>query len=241
VKVVESPEEYRRVRFGNETISYGLTFSSRARLSISVHPDSRVSVVAPAGRSVEDVDARVRARAAWILAQRRRFERYQPLPVARRFITGESHRYLGRQYRLAVIRGEERVRLAGPYLHVALANPPDAAHVESLLYAWYRERALATFQRRVEALIRTVPSLGRGLLAIKVRRMTRRWGSCTKAGLITLNVELVKAPISCIDYVIVHELCHRLVMSHGPQFYRVLSRHMPDWERRRERLNMIVG
>ena len=67
--------------------------------------------------------------------------------------------------------------------------------------------------------------------------MKSRWGSCTVAGKITLNLKLVQVPKPTIDYVIVHELCHLVEHSHGADFYRLLSRIMPDWERRREELN----
>lgn len=67
--------------------------------------------------------------------------------------------------------------------------------------------------------------------------MPRRWGSCSQRGTVTLNPELVKAPLSCIDYVLVHELCHRIVPDHSPRFFRLLTAHVPDWERRRGQLN----
>jgi predicted metal-dependent hydrolase len=232
--------EERSIQYGSETITYLLTSTARERLSISVHPDLRVTVVAPVGRSAEEVDGRVKARAPWIVKQRRAFEGYHPLPVARRCVSGESHRYLGRQYRLKLSRGDERVRLAGSYLYVALEDPSNAARVEALLSVWYRERALVTFRRRLDAVLRLAPSLAGHGPEIRVRRMTKRWGSCTRTGTIMLNHDLITAPVTCIDYVIMHELCHRRVMNHGPRFYRLLSRHMPDWERRRERLNAIA-
>ena len=73
-----------------------------------------------------------------------------------------------------------------------------------------------------------------------VRQMVRRWGSCTTTGKVILNTDLVRAPVHCIDYVIVHELCHVRVHGHDKAFYRLLSACMPDWESRKARLESFV-
>jgi predicted metal-dependent hydrolase len=75
----------------------------------------------------------------------------------------------------------------------------------------------------------------------KIRKMTNRWGSCTSEGHILLNIDLIVAPVNCIEYVIVHELCHLKEHNHSKKFYMLLSAMMPDWERRRERLNRCVA
>ena len=70
--------------------------------------------------------------------------------------------------------------------------------------------------------------------------MSKRWGSCSRKGTITLSLDLIKTPLHCIEYVITHELCHLLVHDHSPAFFRMLSRCMPDWERRKARLEEVV-
>jgi predicted metal-dependent hydrolase len=70
--------------------------------------------------------------------------------------------------------------------------------------------------------------------------MTKRWGSCTKGGLILLNPELVKAPVYCMDYVIAHELCHLKYHDHSKNFYKLLNKYMPDWEKRKKKLERVM-
>jgi predicted metal-dependent hydrolase len=229
----------RSVWYGTQRLAYQLRFAETARLSISVHPDLSVTVRAPHRTPPASVDARVRARAPWILRQQRRFERFHPLPVARRFVSGETHLYLGRQYRLRIRRGPEAVQLSGPFLWVH-ARHPSPRTVERLLRLWYRERARIALQRRVSALLRVLPWLAERELRFRLAELKRCWGSCGRSGLITLNVELVKAPTLCIDYVLAHELCHLVERRHSRRFLRLMHRAMPGWERARDRLNVAV-
>ena len=151
-------------------------------------------------------------------------------------MSGETHRYLGRQYRLRVVEGPgESVKLRGKFIWVETARKGESWRVRRLVEAWYvlhaRERfarslaeCLARFQGRVSS-----PQL-------RLRRMPKRWGSWTRRGAIYLNPELVLAPASCIDYVVTHELCHLVHAPHGQAFYGLLRRVMPDWEERKDRL-----
>jgi len=224
--------------WGSREIAYGLSFEpARRNLAITVHPDLRVTVVAPEGRSVEEVAERVRRRAGWIATQLREFERWHPLPTARRYVPGESHLYLGRQYRLRVARGPESVSVASGRLLVQAPTAPSRPAIGRAVTDWYLDRAHEVFSRRLDRLSKVAPKLAGQPMRLRVRRMPRRWGSCSPKGTVTLNPELVKAPVSCIDYVLVHELCHRIVPDHSPRFLRLLAAHMPDWERRRDRLN----
>jgi predicted metal-dependent hydrolase len=237
----EQPSQLH-VRYGREVIVFTLRFQERQRLSISVHPDKKVTVAAPKGRSVEEVLARVRRRALWIVRQLDHFDRLQPLPTSRRYFSGETHLYLGRQYRLKVDESadSESVKLQGKYVHVRTPDR-DSARVQDLVDAWYREHAHAVFARRLEV----CQEATKRILHIKrpefsLRRMPTRWGSCTRAGKLLLNPDLIKAPLLCIDYVVTHELCHVKMLHHGPDFRRLLSRRMPDWELRKARLDSFA-
>ena len=238
------PEESAQevfVEYGGERIPVALKFGNRQRLSITVHPDCTVTALAPAGSSPDRVLACLNRRRAWIARKRRGFEAFQPLPVGKRFVAGETHLYLGRQYRLKVqcATGVE-VRQAGRFLHVFVPEPEEPRHVRKALDAWYRAQAVRIYRERVEWCLKSAPSLTELAPTLRIRWMARRWGSCSRNGTITLSTELIKTPLHCIEYVVMHELCHLQVHDHGPAFFRLLSRCMPDWEERKARLDAVV-
>lgn len=227
-----------QIQYGTVTIQYDLTFAPRKTLAISVHPDLHVTVCAPTDAALDDVAATVRRRAPWILRRQREFTYHQPHIPPRQYRSGETHRYLGRQYRLQVNEAErEQVKLTRGYLQVATANPADTAQVQQLLNTWYRKQAQRILPEQLNTLL---PRFQQHSLAephLVIKPLTARWGSCTQAGTITLNLKLMQVPKPYIDYVIVHELCHLVEYNHSPRFYALLDYIMPDWRTRRQGLN----
>ena len=230
------------LKHGSLEIPFQIDFGVRKQLTISVYPEMRLEVLAPKGREVSAILDRVDRKAKWIAQQWRHFERYQPTEPARRFISGETYVYLGRQYRLKVHTGQNSsVKLKGKFLHVEHNDSKDRIGLRSLVASWSCDHAKAIFESRMSVCLARCSSLKLPLLPkLIVRPMKRRWGSCTKQKRITLNVDLVKAPIYCIDYVIVHELCHLKIHDHSPAFYRLLTRVLPDWPQRKARLDSQV-
>lgn len=230
------------LRYSGLAIPFRVEHRDRKDLAISVYPELRLEVLAPRSASVERVLTRVQKRAGWIVRQWRQFEQYRPPQPERRYVSGETHRYLGRQYRLKVQLGTPTgVKLIGPFLQVRTTGEASGNDVRELLEGWYRRHAERVFAQRLLHCLEAVRSLRLAQSpTLTVRKMEKRWGSCTPAGAIRLNVELVKAPVPCIDYVIVHELCHLKAHNHGPGFYRLLGRCMPDWEARKERLEAVT-
>jgi hypothetical protein len=223
-------------------IPFRIEFRERKKLAISVCPDMRLEVLAPEGTTSEMVIPKVSKRAGWIAKQWRYFEQFLPRHPGPRYVSGEMHLYLGRQYRLKVCEGsEESVKLVGRFFQVSVGDRADSPRIEQLLDGWYREHAGRVFRHRMRVCLEQCPSLKlTHEPRLTIRCMTLRWGSCTKSGSILLNLDLVKVPIHCIDYVLVHELCHLQIHNHSPAFYRLLGRCMPDWEKRKRRLETIV-
>lgn len=221
------------IRYGDEVIAFALRLQPQrraARVAIHVEADGRVLVDAPEGAAHAAVIGAVKKRAAWIAQQVAGARARRAAVQCREYVSGESLLYLGRRYRLKVVIDPSTppgAALRGAFLIVTVALRSPAL-VRDGLNAWYRQRAKAVFADRLRAVaaplrwVRSAPPL-------QLRSMRFRWGSCSPAGRITLNPELVKAPRECIDCVLLHELVHRLHHNHSPAFYRVLDRHLPRW------------
>jgi hypothetical protein len=210
-------------------------------MAIHVHPDMGVEVVAPEAADIDKVYQQVRKRAKWVKTQQIFFEQFHPLPHKKSFVSGETHLYLGRQYRLKLRKNKETsVKLIGKFFHVSSEDPNNRDKVKEALDAWYMRQAEKMFLSKTDEQLSHPPLLKLMPNKITIQRMVKRWGSCTKTGNIRLNLNLIKAPLYCIEYVIAHELCHLRVHDHSPSFYRLLSRLMPDWEKRKARLDAFI-
>lgn len=227
------------LQFGTSIIDYELIFSERKTLGIHVYHDGTVVVDAPIGSDEMAIGQKVSKRAAWILRQQRQFQAYPATsPLPRRYVSGESYRYLGRQYRLKVVEdGVESVRLSRGFLTVSVRSVEDKARIAELVHNWYHSQAKRIFAERLSVCFPRVESLGVGYPELAIRNMKARWGSCSAKGRLTLNLKLIHVPRDLIDYVVIHELCHLKEHNHSPAFYALLERALPEWRERRTKLN----
>ncbi|MFH0908790.1 MAG: SprT family zinc-dependent metalloprotease [bacterium] len=218
---------------------YQITRSRRRTLAISVLPDCRVEVVAPMKAAVPAIEAKLTKRAGWIARQRRIFAAFHADRPKPRFCSGATHRYLGRQYRLKVTAAKRTsVKLIGGYFHITSRSTAPSA-VAALLKRWYRERATHQFCRRIEPWRGWCASKGLPEPRVLLRAMPKRWGSAHATGTILLNPELVRAPSSCIDYVIIHEICHLKRPRHDRAFFKILQQLCPRWQKAKLRLETL--
>jgi predicted metal-dependent hydrolase len=149
---------------------------------------------------------------------------------------------LGKQYQLKVIESTDQpqgVKLLRGKLQVALKQK-NTHKVQDLLNAWYRVRAKEVFSNRIEAVLSQALWVTE-MPKLKLLNMKTQWGNCSPSGNLTLNPYLVKAPTRCIDYVILHELCHLVEHNHSKQFYELMSQTMPDWEGRKIHLDEMAA
>ncbi|MBY5337331.1 M48 family metallopeptidase [Rhizobium leguminosarum] len=231
------------VTYGIRLLEFTVRRRERKTLEIAVEPDASVVVTAPIGATVEAIEAKVHKRAAWILKQQRYFSQFLPRTLEKRFVSGETHLYLGRQYRLRVSSGlKDQVSLKRGFIEVSSTRPNNRDFTKGLIDAWYLHRAHVKYRERLEASLErfAVPENFRptGLI---IRQLEMRWGSMSPAKRLMLNKRLIHAPVDAIDYVITHELCHIPEPNHGAAFYALLDRVMPDWSKRKDRLEEIMA
>jgi len=124
-------------------------------------------------------------------------------------------------------------------LYVWTPDKSNTAGVRQLLDGWYDKQAQRVFRERLVATFPRFQPLGIPQPKLTIKPLLARWGSCTAAGAISLNLKLIQVPKTCIDYVIIHELCHLIEHNHSGRFYRLLDRMLPDWAERRRRLNEL--
>lgn len=228
-----------QIQFGSKTINFQLTFSERKSLGITVKPDMSVMVKAPLDSLIDKIREKVRKKAPWIIKQQSFFLTFHPKTPARKFVAGETHLYLGRQYRIKIKDVDlESVKLKGQFLNV-LTN--DKSKAEILVKDWYQQKAKLKFHEIAEPLIEKFKKYKVEPTNIVLREMATRWGSCTPRGKIILNPELIKAPRGCIEYVIVHELCHLIHRDHTQKFIDLQTKEMPKWEKWKTKLEILLS
>jgi predicted metal-dependent hydrolase len=231
----------RTIAYGDEDITFSLMFCDRQTLDISVHPDQQITVKAPATAALEEVDKRVKNRVRWILKQQQFFSQFEPRTPPRQYVGGETHLYLGRQYRLKVEQHPDpAVKLVGRHLRVLTPQPSCPSLTHKILEEWYLQRTKIKFSERLNFCFIPFRKLGFDCPKLCIRRFAKRWGSLTATGKISLNRDLIRASYIGIDYVITHELCHLKHPDHSKNFYNFLSLVMPDWEERKQKLEQLL-
>lgn len=229
------------LQYGASIIEFSLVFSERKTLGIKVHPDVTVEVQAPFETSIDKVKEKVKNKASWILKQKDFFLAFHPLTPPRLYVSGETHMYLGKQYRLKLITSKvEYVKLKNGYIHVGVKNQLDKLGVKKLLHKWYLEKAKIHFEAIFKKNLPLTKKLSDKEVLLKYRWMTKRWGSCDSKGTIHLNVELMKASKKCIEYVMIHEMCHLKYFNHSSKFYTLLESILPNYKETKQTLELVI-
>lgn len=230
--------------YGNEKLTFERVVRTQGinRLQIKVHPDCRVIVSAPEKSTDEEVVKATKKRSRWIYEKLRDFRKQLEHITPRRFVSGESHYYLGKQYLLKVNVSKlqpQGVKLFRGKIEVTLINK-DSSKVKKLLLDWYKAKSKEVFSKRLDAMVEQTLWISERP-ELRVRTMQTQWGSCSPNGRLTLNPHLVKASRECIDYVLLHELCHIAEHNHSERFYRLMNQVMPNWEKTKDKLDGMAS
>lgn len=234
--------------YGDETIHYDVIRKAAESLSkasrkviIKVHPDQRVVATIPHDATREVLQKAMLKRARWIWHRIKEFASQHDYVLPREYVSGETQFYLGRRYVLKVLNQPDEVntvKLLRGKLQVTLSNEQAnrSKRVKALIDQWYLNHAKNVFNERLQNVLPKATWV-KGMPSFRIMAMKKQWGSCSIKGNLMLNPHLVKASKECIDYVVLHELCHISEHNHSDKFWRLLAKVMPDWKEVKAKLD----
>ena len=238
--------------YGNDMIHYDVIRKSQSskvssskaaarKVVIKVHPDQRVVATVPHDATEDSIQEALLKRARWLWQNLEEFAKQKDYVLPKRYVSGETQFYLGRRYVLKVLIDSEQVsnvKLSRGKLNVTLRKDFDdrVVKVKPLIDKWYQHKAKAIFHERLNKMLPKA-SWVTDIPSFRVMAMKKQWGSCSTKGNLMLNPHLIKAPKECIDYVILHELCHISEHNHSEKFWRLLTQVMPNWKEVKAKLD----
>ena len=207
-------------------------------VTLKVKRDGTIHLTVPQEATDDYIERVIANKQEWIESQLKHFNENYEKTKEKEMVSGESFNYLGKSYRLKVIESkEEFVRLYRGYIEIYVKDKNNTLKKQELLKKWYQEKAKKKFTALVHEYEQIVKE---EVNSIRVITMKTRWGSCNvDRKNINLNLELIKKPRYCIEYVILHELAHLKYPNHSKQFWEYMSVHMPNWEWRKDKLESI--
>jgi predicted metal-dependent hydrolase len=242
LRMTSQRSRYGPIRLADESVHYEIAHRPRVtrRIHLELNERGGLRVVAPRRMSRRAIHQTLVSNPRYVarFLERAREQWAQRKPL--RYVDGEQHLLLGRRYPLVILQSRTaRPRLEWLHDCIRLSFPavPEADGVRDLLLKGYRQRALEDFSERLEIICTQASWVRRRLPQLRLRRMKASWGTCSAAGVITLNPLLLRAPVECIDYVIAHEVCHLRQLNHGPRFYALQDQLFPTWSEAKQRLH----
>jgi hypothetical protein len=231
------------ISYGKHKINFILKRKDVKNINLNLKPDLIVEVSASHKVPIKRIHSFVQRKARWIIKNREYFlKTFSEISHDHEYVNGETFRYLGRQYRLKVVKSkEESVKCKRGFFYLSLKDTKDFNKKEQLIKEWYKDNSLRIFNESFEKIYGVIKKYGIPKPKLSIRNMKARWGSCVESKkTILLNNDLIEAPKFCIDYVILHELIHFKHKNHDKGFYRLQESLMPDWKKRKDILDTEV-
>lgn len=229
--------EKHQIYYSNKRIDFFIEQKNVKNINLNIKPDMTIQVSANEKVPLDFIYDFVKSKGSWIVKNVKAFEEVMPHKRSEReYVSGESFRYLGKQYRLRVEKttDEEMVKYFRGFIYLYVNDLQNFQRKEKLMVDWYREKSKKIFQQSLDKMSESMKKYGVGKPSLDFRTMKARWGSALiEKSTILLNTELIKAPKHCIDYVVLHELIHFRYNDHSDNFYNMLFTLMPDWQKRK--------
>ena len=228
------------ISYGNSTIDFTLKRKDVKNINLTVKSNMEVIVSANKKVPLEYIEKFVKTKAPWIEQKLNYYEKTQKIDMGKKdYTSGESFKYLGKQYRLKVIQSEEEyVKYFRGYIHLYVKDKENYVVKKQLMDNWYLDRSNIIYQDSINRMYRLVKSYKIDKPKFTIRKMNTRWGSCfINQKRIILNKSLIKAPKDCIDYVVLHELIHFKHKNHDEKFFTKLDILMPNWKEKKKILD----
>lgn len=231
------------VTYGEETIKFEVERKKVKNVNLNIKVNGDVIVTAKDEVPLEFIEGFILRKASWIIKQVKYYKAHEVKgKYEKELVSGESIKYLGKQYRLKVVESEEEyVKYLRGYIYLYVKDKSNYRKKEQLLNNWFDIKCREVFKSLYEEMYLIVSKYGVPDVKINIRKMKTRWGSCmAEKNTIILNRELIKAPKYCIKYVVLHELVHMIYKEHNNEFYDFLFTLMPDWKERKRILDEEV-
>lgn len=224
--------------YGSFSCDYELQLQNRKTISATVYPDLSIIVRAPNAATEEKIEKFLKKKWFWIEKQLNFFKNHKSKIYRREYVSGEGFLYLGKQYRLVIKCSKKNIIILTKkdiilYSKNGIFMP---TYSKAILKEWYKKEIQRVFKER---LLRNIKLFsGQNTPILTIQEMKKRWGSFIGNGQIVLNPKLIHASEDCIDYVIIHELCHMIYRNHGKDFYSLLEKKCPGWQKVKDKLEM---
>ena len=233
----------RKVVANGQELVFHLERKPVKNLNLRIRRDGSVFVSASRTVPCTEIDRFVRSRSKYVFAVLQKFKNTARFnPQVKKIVSGETFCILGRSLRLKVSCAEhDSIVSDEAYIYLSVKNPSDYGAKSRIIKRFMDQRCEAVFAGVMDELYPLVGKYGAKRPVLKIRTLESRWGSClVQKGVVTLNRRLLAAPRCCIEYVILHELCHFIHPNHSVKFYALLSVLMPDWKERKLLLNRTM-
>ncbi len=221
-------------QYGTQRIEFDVIFRKRKTLSIEVETPSLITVIAPEGKTEDEILETVKAKSKWIVQKLFEIREMEFRKHNKEFVNGESFIYMGRNYSLQIVE-DETVRMPEAKLtrgkFVVSVENKDFDQIRQALENWYKDKAKEKIMERV---VYYQSHFDQKPKRIVIKDQQKRWGSCTKDNQLLFNWKCIMAPSPVLDYIVVHEMCHMVYMNHSQEFWNLLKRILPDYESRKE-------